>query len=258
MKKSETLIAALITAGTLFLTKIMLDDMILRTKKDEEIIDEKLMEILDNNKYKIKKIYDRTKKPVPVIDRKLKIRGTSYNIAVNDISSPKEEIKRSLIQYHPYIITNDIWSGNKVAMFFIESCAKYESKTLVMLLEPHLIKRYRERYLESVQPEKVTFEDLVSTFLKRNRIYFNLEYFPIFDKKDPKKLIDIRTISRMKDGVVFGRVEPTGIVRFITFINNSQVRKSDQGKYVENGYYDKMVKLFQDPELRREDIIKYF
>lgn len=35
MKKSETLIAALITAGTLFLTKIMLDDMILRTKKDE-------------------------------------------------------------------------------------------------------------------------------------------------------------------------------------------------------------------------------
>jgi len=35
MKKSETLIAALITAGTLFLTKIMLDDVILRTKKDE-------------------------------------------------------------------------------------------------------------------------------------------------------------------------------------------------------------------------------
>lgn len=233
-------------------------DMIKEHKKDEEIIDEKLMEILNNNKYKIKKIYDRTKKPVPIIDRKLKIRGTNYNIAVNDISSPKEEIKKSLIQYHPFIITNDIWSGNKVAMFFIESCARYESKTLVMLLEPHLIKRYRERYLESVQPEKVTFEDLVSTFLKRNRIYFNLEYFPVFDKKDPKKLIDIRTISRMKDGVVFGRVEPTGIVRFITFINNSQVRKSDQGKYVENGYYDKMVKLFQDPELRREDIIKYF
>lgn len=233
-------------------------DMIKEHKKDEEIIDEKLMEILNNNKYKIKKIYDRTKKPVPIIDRKLKIRGTNYNIAVNDISSPKEEIKKSLIQYHPFIITNDIWSGNKVAMFFIESCARYESKTLVMLLEPHLIKRYRERYLESVQPEKVTFEDLVSTFLKRNRIYFNLEYFPIFDKKDPSRLIDIRTISRMKDGVVFGRVEPTGIVRFITFINNSQVRKSDQGKYVENGYYDKMVKLFQDPELRREDIIKYF
>ena len=35
MKKSETLIAALITAGTLFLTKIMLDDIIVRTKKDE-------------------------------------------------------------------------------------------------------------------------------------------------------------------------------------------------------------------------------
>lgn len=33
MKKSETLIAALITAGTLFLTKIMLDDIIVRTKK---------------------------------------------------------------------------------------------------------------------------------------------------------------------------------------------------------------------------------
>jgi hypothetical protein len=33
--KSETLITALITAGTLFLTKIMLDDVILRTKKDE-------------------------------------------------------------------------------------------------------------------------------------------------------------------------------------------------------------------------------
>lgn len=129
-------------------------DMIKEHKKDEEIIDEKLMEILNNNKYKIKKIYDRTKKPVPIIDRKLKIRGTNYNIAVNDISSPKEEIKKSLIQYHPFIITNDIWSGNKVAMFFIESCARYESKTLVMLLEPHLIKRYRERYLESVQPKK--------------------------------------------------------------------------------------------------------
>ncbi len=36
-------------------------DMIKRAQKDEEIIDEKLMEILDNNKYKIKKIYDRTK-----------------------------------------------------------------------------------------------------------------------------------------------------------------------------------------------------
>ena len=33
--KSETLITALVTAGTLFLTKIMLDDVILRTKKDE-------------------------------------------------------------------------------------------------------------------------------------------------------------------------------------------------------------------------------
>lgn len=32
--KSETLITALVTAGTLFLTKIMLDDVI-RTKKDE-------------------------------------------------------------------------------------------------------------------------------------------------------------------------------------------------------------------------------
>lgn len=43
-------------------------DMIKEHKKDEEIIDEKLMEILNNNKYKIKKIYDRTKKPVPIID----------------------------------------------------------------------------------------------------------------------------------------------------------------------------------------------
>ena len=33
--KSENLITALVTAGTLFLTKIMLDDVILRTKKDE-------------------------------------------------------------------------------------------------------------------------------------------------------------------------------------------------------------------------------
>lgn len=32
--KSETLVTALVTAGTLFLTKIMLDDVI-RTKKDE-------------------------------------------------------------------------------------------------------------------------------------------------------------------------------------------------------------------------------
>lgn len=42
-------------------------DMIKEHKKDEEIIDEKLMEILNNNKYKIKKIYDRTKKPVPYL-----------------------------------------------------------------------------------------------------------------------------------------------------------------------------------------------
>lgn len=232
-------------------------DIIKEHKKDEEIIEDKLTEILGDIKYKIKKIYDRTKKPVPIIDRKLKIRGTCYNIAINDIGSPGEGVKKSSIIHHPYIITNDIWSGNKVAMFFIESCHKYETKTLVMLLEPHLLSRYRERYLK-LEPGEIAYEELVSTFLKRNRSYFNLEYFPIFDKKDPNKLIDVRTMSKMKDGVVFGRIEPTGIVRFITFIINSQVRKSDQEKYLEDGYYDRMVKLFQDPELRTEDIIKYF
>lgn len=41
--KSETLITALVTAGTLFLTKIMLDDVILRTKKMNQKEDSKTL-----------------------------------------------------------------------------------------------------------------------------------------------------------------------------------------------------------------------
>lgn len=117
MKKSETLIAALITAGTLFLTKIMLDDMILRTKKDE-------------------------------LERRLE-----------------------------------------------DAMRNYEGDS----------RKLTEKEKDEVNKE---YDSLCARLVKSSY--------------------------------------------------NSQVRKSDQGKYVENGYYDKMVKLFQDPELRREDIIKYF
>ena len=59
MKKSETLIAALITAGTLFLTKIMLDDMILRTKKDE--LERRLEDAMRNYEGDSRKLTEKEK-----------------------------------------------------------------------------------------------------------------------------------------------------------------------------------------------------
>lgn len=43
---------------------------------------------------KIKKIYSRTKSPIPVIDRKLKIRGTNYIIPIRDITELMMYISR--------------------------------------------------------------------------------------------------------------------------------------------------------------------
>lgn len=62
MKKSETLIAALITAGTLFLTKIMLDDMILRTKKDE--LERRLEDAMRNYEGDSRKLTEKEKDEV--------------------------------------------------------------------------------------------------------------------------------------------------------------------------------------------------
>lgn len=62
MKKSETLIAALITAGTLFLTKIMLDDMILRTKKDE--LERRLEDAMRNYEDDSRKLTEKEKDEV--------------------------------------------------------------------------------------------------------------------------------------------------------------------------------------------------
>lgn len=62
MKKSETLIAALITAGTLFLTKIMLDDMILRTKKDE--LERRLEDTMRNYEGDSRKLTEKEKDEV--------------------------------------------------------------------------------------------------------------------------------------------------------------------------------------------------
>lgn len=60
MKKSETLIAAFFTAGTLFLTKIMLDDMILRTKKDE--LERRLEDAMRNYEGRFEKAYRKGKR----------------------------------------------------------------------------------------------------------------------------------------------------------------------------------------------------
>lgn len=59
MKKSEILIAALITAGTLFLTKIMLDDMIVRTKKDE--LERRLEDAMRNYEGDSRKLTEKEK-----------------------------------------------------------------------------------------------------------------------------------------------------------------------------------------------------
>lgn len=62
MKKSETLIAALITAGTLFLTKIMLDDIIVRTKKDE--LERRLEDAMRNYEGDSRKLTEKEKDEV--------------------------------------------------------------------------------------------------------------------------------------------------------------------------------------------------
>lgn len=62
MKKSETLIAAFFTAGTLFLTKIMLDDMILRTKKDE--LERRLEDAMRNYEGDSRKLTEKEKDEV--------------------------------------------------------------------------------------------------------------------------------------------------------------------------------------------------
>lgn len=58
--KSETLITALVTAGTLFLTKIMLDDVILRTKKDE--LERRLENAMRNYEGDSRKLTEKRKK----------------------------------------------------------------------------------------------------------------------------------------------------------------------------------------------------
>lgn len=57
--KSETLITALVTAGTLFLTKIMLDDVILRTKKDE--LERRLEDAMRNYEDDSRKLTEKEK-----------------------------------------------------------------------------------------------------------------------------------------------------------------------------------------------------
>ena len=60
--KSETLITALVTAGTLFLTKIMLDDVILRTKKDE--LERRLEDAMRNYEDDSRKLTEKEKDEV--------------------------------------------------------------------------------------------------------------------------------------------------------------------------------------------------
>lgn len=59
--KSETLITALVTAGTLFLTKIMLDDVI-RTKKDE--LERRLEDAMRNYEDDSRKLTEKEKDEV--------------------------------------------------------------------------------------------------------------------------------------------------------------------------------------------------
>lgn len=203
---------------------------------------------------KIKKIYSRTKSPIPIIDRKLKIRGTNYIIPIRDITEP-DDVYKSNILIHPYIITNDKVTGNKVVLFFINMCHDYKEITIPIVIEPYLLSRYRERFLKK-EPGTISYEELASMFLKRNRSFFNLSYSSVFD--DNGKVIDVRTMSKVVDGVVFGRIEPNGLVRFLTYINHELVRESDQKEYLKGEHFDNNIEFFKDPEMISFDIIKYF
>lgn len=65
-------------------------------------------------------------------------------------------------------------------------------------------------------------------------------------------------MSKVVDGVVFGRIEPNGLVRFLTYINHELVRESDQKEYLKGEHFDNNIKFFKDPEMISFDIIKYF
>lgn len=217
------------------------EDIMKEYRKDFEIICEKLKKEFDKLDNKIKRLYYKTKKPVPIKTRVMKIRGTTYNIAINDLNISKDLGKVYFI-LHPFIITNDLSSEKRVSIVFTENNI---GETMILIVEPHLLKRYRERYL-NLESDEITYEELVSEFLKKNQSYLNIEYFPVYDKKDPEKIIVTRTMSKVKDGVVFGRVESKNIIRLITFISNEQVRESDQGDYVEGGYYDKLLERYKN------------
>lgn len=65
-------------------------------------------------------------------------------------------------------------------------------------------------------------------------------------------------MSKVVDGVVFGRIEPNGLVRFLTYINHELVRESDQKEYLKGEHFDNNIEFFKDPEMISFDIIKYF
>lgn len=216
-------------------------EMLVEFERDYLIIAKRIEAyVMKHLKTKIMKIWNRTHQAVPKKDTiKMKVGNNTYYIIAS--FQPYPGCKTGDLMYCnniTYTILENFESGQKNVVYFPTPGESDILGGKVLLYESHFIKRYRERFL-GVGTDEISFLEVVDKMLRRNHTT------PITFHNNPK-YPDLNLESCMEDGVGFGRIGDSGIMRFITFISMDMLRDYQVPRVGEGSVLDQSYQEYLD------------
>lgn len=213
--------------------KELLENYLRDKKKLEKFVDD----TISRNRTKIYRalIKDNKGKPLKLKTRSVLIENTRYYATVTIWHNKKDKVlswnevfysislnragKKIIIQYQYKDIT-DQTSGAISGITGLN----ISTSGHVIIYENHLLNRYRERYL-GLGPGEISFEDLAEKFMSGRE---NESSVISFLSNNVTKEGCLELEARRNDGVYFGIMEPSGKIRYLTYITEEMATREGQ------------------------------